>query len=202
MEFEFRDIKNKNDELLSGVDVALKDKGCKISWTYPMNLSEVCVFEVPLNEKFSREKAQAGSYKSHLVKFPQTSFTSDRICSFAIFPLDKDGVLVIQDKEHWDCPIHVNYKFYTEEFIEEGKKKLGFISTKKTVYKNFVRFKSNMDITGDKILYSLKNSEGIFCLPFDLKANQIKSIELNGSVKFFTDQSYGYIKLSEVKGAL
>ena len=178
---KFRNIEDKHNEELCGVNIAVAGGGCTVSWVYPFKCSGVCVLAVPFSEVF--DEARAGEYRAYTAKPPETKITVDEICNFAVFAVDGEGALIRQANNFYSCPIRVSYRF-TEESVPTAKGFMGKFFTKPKTHR-LLTVSSNVDVKGRKVLYRIPGEDGVFCLPFDLPAGTEIKTEVETEVELF-----------------
>jgi len=186
----FRDYENENNELLCGIKIVSKEDGCKIEWkNYPFKCSKVHLFEVPLDVEFNEKIAS--EFKNVVIKYPEKSYNTDKICNFAVFTVDNDNVLIRQKQKMFYFPIIIKYNYDEKE--EKILKYKSFLGIKKyDVAKHiFLEIMANTDISGKEILYKLNEKEdSFFSLPFNLQANKAVILEVKKQFEFYTYKPY------------
>lgn len=179
---KFTDLKNVEKESIRAMKAEVSGGGCTFGFTYPMDYSAVCVFEFPINEDFSEEKALGGVYRAHMMKYPKTELSSVSPCNFAAFPINADGELVRQTSSIVLCPVTVEYGFLEEKHIIVPAR---LFRREVSETKRYIRIVSNIDIHGREILYTVDGFDGVFCVPSDLKGGAELKLKCTGREKFF-----------------
>lgn len=178
----FTNLKNIEKESIRALESETCGNGCRCSFTYPMDYSQVCVFEFPINEAFSEEKALSGAYRAHMLKYPKTELSSEVPCNFAVFPINAYGEFVRQECGEAFCPVTVLYEFFEEKRVIVPRK---LFRSEVSETNKYIRIVSNIDIHGREILYTVDGYTGVFCIPTDLKSGAEVSFKCTGREKFF-----------------
>jgi len=186
----FRDYEDENNELLCGVRINSSEKGCKIEWkNYPFKCSKVYLFEVPLNMEF--DEKMISEFKNIVIKYPEKSYNTDKICNFAVFTVDNNNTLIRQKQKMFYFPITIKYNY--DEREEKILKYKSFFGIKKydVIKHTFLEIICNTDISGKDVLYKLNEAESsFFSLPFNLQANKAVILEVKKQFEFYTDKPY------------
>lgn len=182
---KFVEMKNENNENLSGLYSKVKSGRVEIHWGYPFAYDKVILFEVPKGDVFQEQKAIDSVYRQFVVQSPSSRFECEKNkeCDYYIFPCTSGEEQVIRQENNVICyPTQVCYSVEVVE-SKEGYFERLFGKKKESRRIMKLRMCSNQDLEAKDLRYRIPGNQGYFMFPKGMEKGKIVEYELKKNVE-------------------